>query len=70
MREPPIIEPRQRFDVIVQVGQSPDSTERYSDAGFSISANGVLSVSTADGKQAKAWAVGQWLTVEVVASDG
>lgn len=42
----------------------------FTDGGFQISASGVLSVTTQDGKQAHAWAHGFWAVVSVVASDG
>lgn len=68
MKDIPLIEPRQRFNVYVVDSETQSYT--FKDAGFQISANGVLSVSTQDGKQARAWANGFWNNVAVVASDG
>ena len=70
MTDDRVIKPRQRFDVIVATGDADKPHERLRDGGFSVSAGGVLSVSTFDGKQAKAWAPGYWATCEMVASDG
>lgn len=70
MNDDRVIKPRQRYDVLVATGDGDKATERFRDGGFSVSAGGVLSVSTTDGKQAKAWAPGYWATCEVVASDG
>lgn len=64
----PLIEARQRFDV--NVVDAENVAHKFVDGGFNISANGVLSVSTQDGKQAHAWATGFWANVSVVASDG
>jgi hypothetical protein len=68
MRDIPLIEPRQRFNVTVV--DSENNQHAFVDAGFSVSAGGTLSVSTSDGKQARAWANGFWSNVAVVASDG
>lgn len=66
--KPHIIEPRQRFDVLVWDGDG--NPHKFLDGGFNISAGGVLSVNTSDGKQAHVWATGFWSNVSVVAQDG
>lgn len=67
----PLIEPRQRFNVVVEaITDDARETITFTDAGFQVAGSGTLSVTTQDGKQVSAWANGYWASVNAVASDG